>query len=103
MTRGSPNAPMSQNGRLSAHFCLIRVKRPIDRFMALISHCSQQSSPTTKEQKRQSLAVAKKIICENRKEAAEYFADSVTTATGVEFGGCIIEKNRKHIWFGYAN
>lgn len=74
-----------------------------DRFMALISHCSQQSSPMTKEQKRQSLAVAKKIICENRKEAAEYIADSAMTATGVEFGGCIIEKNRKHIWFGYAN
>lgn len=68
-----------------------------DRFMTLISQCGQRSTPMTKEQKRQSLAAAKEIIYENRKETAEYIADSAMMTARVELEGSLIEKNRERM------
>ena len=36
-------------------------------------------------------------MCENRKEAAEYLADSVLTSARVEAEGRILKENREHM------
>ena len=68
-----------------------------EKFVALICQCAQKKSPQTKEQRRESLKAAKSMMRENRKETAEYFADSVLTSARVEAEGAHPEgKSRAH-------
>lgn len=68
-----------------------------EQFVALICQCTQKASPQTKEQRRESLKTAKNMMRENRKETAEYFADSVLTSARVEAEGRILKENREHM------
>lgn len=68
-----------------------------EKFVALICQCTQKASPQTKEQRRESLKAAKSMMRENRKETAEYFADSVLTSARVEAEGRILKENRERM------
>ena len=68
-----------------------------EKFVALIFQCTQKASPQTKEQRRQSLKTAKSMMRENRKETAEYLADSVLTSARVEAEGRILKENRERM------
>lgn len=68
-----------------------------EKFVALICQCSQKTSPLTKEQRKQSLKTAKTMMYENRKNAAEYLADSVLTTARVEAEGHILKENRERM------
>lgn len=68
-----------------------------EKFVALICQCAQKKSPQTKEQRRESLKAAKSMMRENRKETAEYFADSVLTSARVEAEGRILKENRERM------
>lgn len=68
-----------------------------EKFVALICQCTQKASPQTKEQRRESLKTAKTMMYENRKDAAEYLADSVLTTARVEAEGHILKENRERM------
>ena len=68
-----------------------------EKFVALICQCGQKTSPLTKEQRKQSLKTAKTMMYENRKDAAEYLADSVLTTARVEAEGHILKENRERM------
>lgn len=68
-----------------------------EKFVALICQCAQKSSPQTKEQRRESLKTAKSMMRENRKETAEYLADSVLTSARIEAEGRILKENRERM------
>ena len=68
-----------------------------EKFVALICQCAQKASPRTKEQQRESLKAAKSMMRENRKETAEYFADSVLASARVEAEGRILKENRERM------
>lgn len=68
-----------------------------EKFVALICQCAQKNSPQTKEQRRESLKTAKSMMRENRKETAEYLADSVLTSAKVEAEGRILRENRERM------
>lgn len=68
-----------------------------EKFVTLICQCAQKASPQTKEQQRESLKTAKSMMRENRKETAEYLADSVLTSARVEAEGRILKENRERM------
>ena len=68
-----------------------------EKFVALICQCTQKNSPQTKEQRRESFKTAKSMMRENRKETAEYLADSVLTSARVEAEGRILKENRERM------
>lgn len=68
-----------------------------EKFVSLICQCAQKNSPQTKEQRRESLKTAKSMMRENRKETAEYLADSVLTSARVEAEGRILRENRERM------
>ena len=68
-----------------------------EKFVALICQCTQKAYPQTKEQRRESLKTAKSMMRENRKETAEYLADSVLTSTRVEAEGRILKESRERM------
>lgn len=68
-----------------------------EKFVALICQCTQKVSPQTKEQRRESLKTAKSMMRENRKETAEYLADSVLTSARVEAEGRMMKESREHM------
>lgn len=72
-------------------------ERLSEKFVALICQCAQKTSPQTKEQRRESLKTAKSMMRENRKETAEYLADSVLTSARVEAEGRILKENRERM------
>lgn len=74
-----------------------RLKGFQKNFVALICQCAQKASPRTKEQQRESLKAAKSMMRENRKETAEYFADSVLASARVEAEGRILKENRERM------
>ena len=71
-----------------------------EKFVALICQCTQKASPQTKEQQRESLKAAKSMMRENRKETAEYFADSVLASARVEAEGRILKEKG---WLDYVD
>lgn len=68
-----------------------------EKFVALICQCAQKASPQTREQRRESLKTAKSMMRENRKETAEYLADSVLTSARVEAEGRMLKESRERM------
>lgn len=68
-----------------------------EKFVALICQCTQKASPQTKEQRRESLNTIKSMMRENRKETAEYLADSILTSARVEAEGRMLKESRERM------